>query len=120
MPLHRSDGSPIGAIRFAWAKPPTFHLRLEQALTALAHLIAEIVQRAEVYEAEHQMIADFHRRLLNELPAVDGLTSAARYLPAGNSVAIGGDWYERIVLANGSLAVAVDDVVGDPSGIRNG
>lgn len=112
MPLHRNDGSSIGAIGFAWAHAPTFDLKLEQALQALGHLIAEIVQRAEVYEAEHQMIADLHRRLLSELPGVEGLASAARYLPAGKSAAIGGDWYEGIVLDDGTLAVVVGDVVG--------
>ena len=112
MPLCRNDGSVIGAIGFAWAEPPAFDLKLETALTALAHLVAEIVQRAEVYEAEHQMISDLHRRLLSDLPKVEGLRSAARYLPAGQSSAIGGDWYEGIVLDNGSVAIVVGDVVG--------
>ncbi len=112
MPLHPSDGSSIGAIGFAWAEPPTFDVSLDKALTALGHLVAEIVQRAEVYEAEHQMIADLHRRLLSDIPTVDGLATAARYLPSGHSAAIGGDWYEGIVLDDGSLAVVVGDVVG--------
>ena len=39
-------------------------------------------------------------------------TSAARYLAAGQSDAIGGDWYEGLVLDDGSLAVVLGDVTG--------
>ena len=40
------------------------------------------------------------------------MTSAARYLAAGQSDAIGGDWYEGLVLDDGSLAVVLGDVTG--------
>ena len=112
MPLFRPDGTTIGALGFAWTEPPSFDLRLDTALTALAHLVAEIVQRSEIYEAEHQLIADLHRRLLGDLPRVAGLVTSATYLPAGQSNAIGGDWYEGVLLDDGAVAVVVGDVVG--------
>lgn len=112
LPLGRSDGSPIGAIGFAWAIAPEFDVKLDRALRAVGHLITEIIERSELYEAEHQMIAELHLRLLSDLPAVGGLATAARYLPAGRSAAVGGDWFEGLMLDEGLFAVVVGDVTG--------
>jgi serine phosphatase RsbU (regulator of sigma subunit) len=112
LPLCRSDGSPIGALGFAWSRPPPFDLKLDQALQAVGDLVAEILERAEVYEAEHQLIASLHARLLSALPEVDGIATAARYQAAGRSDAIGGDWFEGLVLDDGTLAVVLGDVTG--------
>src|SRR4029077_3420799 len=98
LPLIRADGSAIGALGFAWAGAPAFDLKLDTALRALAQLCAEIVERAELYEAEHQLVAELHRRLLGPLPQPVGLTTAALYLPAVKSASVGGDWYEGLVL----------------------
>ena len=112
LPLTRSNGSTIGAIGFAWSTAPSFGVKLDNALQAVAHLVTEIVERAEVYEAEHRLIAALHERLLSALPRHDRLATAARYLPAGTSAAVGGDWYEGITLDDGSLTVVVGDVTG--------
>lgn len=113
VPLIRADGTSIGALGFAWAVAPSFDINLENALEALAELCTEIVERAETYEAEHQMIGELHRRLLSPLPTLPALETAARYLPADRSSSVGGDWYEGVVLDGGSrLAVVVGDVVG--------
>lgn len=112
LPLIRADGSTIGALGFAWAIRPTFDLSLDKALHALAELCREIVERAEIYQAEHQLIADLHLRLLSDVPTLSGLKTAARYLPSDSSSFVGGDWYEGIALDNDRLALVVGDVVG--------
>ncbi len=112
LPLIRVDGTAIGALGFAWAVAPSFDLNLDKALRALGELCAEIIERAETYEAEHDLIGELHLRLLSELPTMDGLTTAARYLPAGASSSVGGDWYEGVLLEDGRLALIVGDVVG--------
>ena len=112
IPLTRGDGSPIGAIGFAWAVSPAFDMRLEKALEAVAHLVIEIVERAELFEAEHQLIVDLHLRLLSALPTVDGLSTAARYIPAGQPDSIGGDWFEGLRLDGDKTALVVGDVTG--------
>lgn len=45
------------------------------------------------------------------LPEVDGLQFEALYLPCANSL-IGGDWYDALVLPDGSVAISVGDVTG--------
>jgi PAS domain S-box-containing protein len=67
----------------------------------------------EVYEQEHRIAETLQRSLLPErLPKVEGLELAARYLPAGQETAIGGDWYDVLERADGRVALVVGDVVG--------
>jgi PAS domain S-box-containing protein len=67
----------------------------------------------EVYEREHTIAETLQRSLLPErLPRIEGLEIAARYLPAGQGAAIGGDWYDALERPDGRVALVVGDVVG--------
>ena len=46
------------------------------------------------------------------LPAIEGLSLSARYLPAGAPDRIGGDWYDVVPLEGGTVALIVGDVAG--------
>lgn len=46
------------------------------------------------------------------LPVVPGLTIEARYVPGGNGLRLGGDWYDAFTLPNGRVLLAIGDVVG--------
>ncbi|WP_232666860.1 PP2C family protein-serine/threonine phosphatase [Pseudonocardia sp. TRM90224] len=48
--------------------------------------------------------------LPTELPVLDGVEFAARYVPGEG--AVGGDWYDVFVLPSGSVCIIVGDVVG--------
>ncbi len=70
-------------------------------------------QLREVYEREHTIAETLQRSLLPErLPRIEGLEIAARYLPAGQGAAIGGDWYDALERPDGRIALVVGDVVG--------
>ncbi|MBA3261510.1 MAG: SpoIIE family protein phosphatase [Thermoleophilaceae bacterium] len=70
-------------------------------------------QLREVYEREHTIAETLQRSLLPErLPRIEGLEIAARYLPAGEGAAIGGDWYDALERPDGRVALVVGDVVG--------
>ncbi len=57
----------------------------------------------EVYEREHTIAETLQRSLLPErLPHIEGLEIAARYLPAGEGAAIGGDWYDALERPTGA------------------
>ena len=67
----------------------------------------------EVYEREHRIAETLQRSLLPErLPQIAGLAMSARYLPAGQGEAVGGDWYDALELTDGRVAIVVGDVVG--------
>ena len=46
------------------------------------------------------------------LPTIEGLPLTARYLPAGDPHAIGGDWYDAVPMDGGTVALVVGDVAG--------
>lgn len=112
LPLHREDGTLVGAIGFAWTEPTAFDAKLESALDAVADLCTATIERAERYDAEHQLIVELHRSLLGALPSMAGIEVSARYLPAGQTLSVGGDWYEGLVLDGDRIALVVGDVTG--------
>ena len=58
-------------------------------------------------------VAEMQEALLpTALPVLPRATIAARYLVAGHEQAAGGDWFDAIPLADGSVALVVGDVVG--------
>ncbi|MEJ7892371.1 MAG: SpoIIE family protein phosphatase [Solirubrobacteraceae bacterium] len=80
--------------------------------TALAAQAAQALERARLFEAERRVSVTLQRSLLPAtLPEVAGAEIDLRYLPAAGLEA-GGDFYEAVSLADGSLLVAVGDVVG--------
>ncbi|HEV2058697.1 MAG TPA: PAS domain S-box protein, partial [Solirubrobacteraceae bacterium] len=50
--------------------------------------------------------------LTTQLPAVDGVELAARYLPGTRQTEISGDWYDVIPLPGGRVGIVIGDVVG--------
>jgi anti-sigma regulatory factor (Ser/Thr protein kinase) len=45
-------------------------------------------------------------------PGIDGMAVAARYVPTGGGLQVGGDWYDVIGLPSGSTAIVIGDVQG--------
>ena len=64
-------------------------------------------------EDDRRIVAEFQEALLpTALPVLPQARIAARYLVAGHEQAAGGDWFDAIPLADGSVALIVGDVVG--------
>jgi serine phosphatase RsbU (regulator of sigma subunit) len=62
---------------------------------------------------EHSLALTLQRSFLPEdVPLVEGLRTAVRYVPAARNAEIGGDFYELAELADGRLLVAIGDVAG--------
>jgi hypothetical protein len=112
LPLYRFDGTLLGAIGFAWAEPTSFDRKLVAALRAVAHLCVETVERAERYDADHELIVALQSRLLGSLPKLVGTEISAQYVTASSEACLGGDWYEGFLLGDGKIALIVGDVVG--------
>jgi GAF domain-containing protein/anti-sigma regulatory factor (Ser/Thr protein kinase) len=79
----------------------------------LARRAAVAVDNSRLYSREHRAAVTLQKSLLpRQLPDVPGVQFAARYLPATSELDVGGDWYDAIPLADGSVGVAIGDVVG--------
>ena len=81
------------------------------AAVSTAHQ-ALLRQQMELAE-EHRLKETLQRAVLPAtLPEGDGFRLAARYLPADQPAMVGGDWYDAFSLPDGTVALAVGDVVG--------
>ena len=88
---------------------------------AIASRIAIAIDNAMLFEAERHTALVFQKSLLpQELPELDGLEVACRYVPAeplethgqGIQTQVGGDWYDVIPLAAGRVGIVIGDVEG--------
>jgi PAS domain S-box-containing protein len=78
----------------------------------LARRAALTVDNARLYCREHDVAEQLQRSLLPQLPDIDGLDRAARYLPGATAAQVGGDWYDLFCLPDGTVGIAVGDVMG--------
>jgi PAS domain S-box-containing protein len=83
------------------------------------HLAADLAGRAglavdnvRLYQVEHAAAVTLQRSLLPAVPDVEGMQVAARYLVGVDGNQVGGDWYDALNLPDGSVGIAVGDVVG--------
>jgi integral membrane sensor domain MASE1/anti-sigma regulatory factor (Ser/Thr protein kinase) len=64
-------------------------------------------------QREHRIAETLQRGLLpDRLPELPGMLLAARYVPAGGDMAVGGDWYDVVQLPSGRVGLAIGDVAG--------
>ncbi|BAL86139.1 putative magnesium/manganese-dependent protein phosphatase with GAF domain [Actinoplanes missouriensis 431] len=70
------------------------------------------VENSRLYREQRHVAEVLQRSLLTELPAIPGVDLHARYVPAQDGAAVGGDWYDAFAQPDGSVMVAVGDVAG--------
>ncbi|SKA33706.1 Serine phosphatase RsbU, regulator of sigma subunit [Marinactinospora thermotolerans DSM 45154] len=108
-----ASGRPIGTCVLAFTRSHQFSVEERAVLNSLGGLIAQALERARLYDVEHELARGLQSGLLpHELPALPGLESAARYLPGTEGMDIGGDFYDLIRLGEDEIAAVVGDVQG--------
>lgn len=112
MPLVSGETEVLGIVNAEWAEPVDFEGPLRSTLATVAELLTVTVQRVQLGEAEHRLIADLQRRALIPAPPTPGLRVAAQYYPARSELGMGGDWFQGLALEGGRLGLIVGDVVG--------
>ncbi|MEJ1201818.1 MULTISPECIES: SpoIIE family protein phosphatase [unclassified Streptomyces] len=108
-----ASGRPIGSLLLAYKRPRVFPPGERAALTSLAGLVGQALDRARLYDAKHHLAHRLQSALLpHTLPHVPGLRVAARYLPAARGLGIGGDFYDLIRLDEHTASATIGDVQG--------
>jgi serine phosphatase RsbU (regulator of sigma subunit) len=90
-------------------------------LSVIASRVAIAIDNALLFEEERRTALAFQTSLLpQDLPTLDGLEVAYRYVPAkplethgqGIQTQVGGDWYDIIPLSAGRVGIVIGDVEG--------
>jgi serine phosphatase RsbU (regulator of sigma subunit)/anti-sigma regulatory factor (Ser/Thr protein kinase) len=109
----RVDERVMGVLHITSDRKAAFEDRDVRLLALAGDRFALALERMSLYEREHHTAVTLQRSVLpTEMPDVDGVRLAARYVPGSTGVRVGGDWYDAIDLGRGRLGVAVGDVVG--------
>ncbi|MDJ1131300.1 SpoIIE family protein phosphatase [Streptomyces iconiensis] len=112
LPLIAHD-APIGALGLSYNGKTRFSREERTVLTALSGTVAQSLQRALLYDEEHELAAGLQTAMLpGHMPYVPDLDLATRYRPARSRGEIGGDWYDAVTLPDGRIAAVVGDVQG--------
>ncbi|AUG79164.1 phosphoserine phosphatase RsbU [Kitasatospora sp. MMS16-BH015] len=96
-PTRTADGTVTGAC--AIVRDIGDRKRAEAELTVL-------------YEQQRHIALTLQRSLMGTPPAIPGLATASRYLPATQGAGVGGDWFDLIPLGAGRVGVLIGDVMG--------
>ncbi|MFC9145635.1 SpoIIE family protein phosphatase [Streptomyces bacillaris] len=112
MPLI-AQARPIGALGLLYRDKAGFTPDERNLLMALGTSIAQSLQRAMLYEQEHDLAEGLQQAMLpRRIPAVPGAHVAVRYRSARLGRDIGGDWYDLIPLPGGRVGAVIGDVQG--------
>lgn len=89
LPLTAS-GITFGVCVVAFERPRRLTDDERTLLTTISALVAQALERARLYDAEHTRSRELQRSLLpRDLPTPSACTAAARYLPAGQGMDVG-------------------------------
>ncbi|WP_328943796.1 SpoIIE family protein phosphatase [Streptomyces sp. NBC_00250] len=116
-------GRTMGAWMAAFKHPVAFTPDERSVLTTVARMLAQALARAGVAESERELSLGLQRTMMPVLgPGIPGIQVAARYVPTGGGLQVGGDWYDMIRLPGGTsrtggrgsgrIALVIGDVQG--------
>ncbi|MER6412583.1 ATP-binding SpoIIE family protein phosphatase [Streptomyces humidus] len=115
-------GRTMGAWMAAFTYPVAFTPDERSVLTTVARMLAQALTRASAAENQRELTDGLQRSMLPTLgPEIPGLTLAARYIPTGGGLQVGGDWYDMIPLPGGASRAKRDGgrfalIIGDVQG----
>ncbi|MFE2937836.1 SpoIIE family protein phosphatase [Streptomyces sp. NPDC059255] len=108
-----AQARPIGALGLLYRDKSGFSAEDRNLLVALGSSIAQSLQRAVLFEQEHDLAEGLQQAMLpRRIPAVPGAEIAVRYRSARLGRDIGGDWYDVIPLPGGRVGTVIGDVQG--------
>ena len=112
LPLTVAD-RPLGAWMAGFSHPVSFTPDERAVLTTVARMLAQALTRTTLRETERELTVGLQRTMRPiRRPHIPGMALAARYIPTGGGLHVGGDWYDVIPLPSGRTALVIGDVQG--------
>jgi serine phosphatase RsbU (regulator of sigma subunit)/anti-sigma regulatory factor (Ser/Thr protein kinase) len=113
VPMLTGD-DPLGVLVFAYdGSNRTYGAEDVNLATEIARRVTPAVDDAMRFEREVATAEALQFSLLpDRLPVLRDAALAARYVPGGVGLKVGGDWYDAVPLRDGRVLLAIGDVVG--------
>jgi serine phosphatase RsbU (regulator of sigma subunit)/anti-sigma regulatory factor (Ser/Thr protein kinase) len=106
------EGRLIGVLHVGTLTPRKFTSEDVRLLELVADRVALGIEHNRLFES-HRAVEVVQRSLLpGDLPELAGLAFAARYVSADTDTPVGGDWYDVIPRHDGTVGLAIGDVLG--------
>jgi PAS domain S-box-containing protein len=106
-------GAPIGVLVAGLAAPRTLDEEERTFLDAAAAQCSQALERARLYDQAHLVAITLQRSLLaGAVPRDPRAAVATLYMPAVESLQVGGDWHDAFMIGEDVLGIVVGDVVG--------
>ncbi|MFF1957094.1 SpoIIE family protein phosphatase [Streptomyces sp. NPDC058220] len=104
---------PIGVLGLLYPRHGDFSGEERDLLVTLGTSIAQSLQRAMLYEQEHDLAEGLQQAMLpRHIPEIPGARTAVRYRSARFGRSVGGDWYDVLPLPGGRVGLTIGDVQG--------
>lgn len=121
--LHREVGGVTPSGAYSEVVGHYYPIRSGGELLGVGIAVVDVTERNRLQRAARRTLeeridlqdtalTELQRMLLPEIPAVEGVEIAARYLAAEAVAMVGGDWYDVFEAPGGRLVVAVGDATG--------
>ncbi len=108
-----TDDEQLGSLLISYRSERYFGARDRWFLRSFASQVTQAVRRGLAYHIQSTTSELLQRSLLpHSVPVVEGLALGTHYQPGGLNVDVGGDWYDVLELADGSVPFALGDVMG--------
>ena len=112
LPL-RSAGRIDGALGLSFRHVEDIGMAARIQLVGFAAQVSQALDRASRQSIEHDVALVLQRGLLQAAEGdVVGVDVASRYVPAEDHLEVGGDFFDVLPLADGSVMLVIGDVVG--------
>jgi serine phosphatase RsbU (regulator of sigma subunit) len=107
------EGEIAGGVHFAFMRPRVFDSDVLALVDTLARQCAAALERARLYEREHETSVTLQRSLLpGRLPQIPWLDVASIYRPQESAAEVGGDFYDLVALSDDACLAFIGDVSG--------
>ncbi|MBB2900965.1 serine phosphatase RsbU (regulator of sigma subunit) [Kineococcus radiotolerans] len=106
-------GVPVGLLTVVWHEDLELSENQRAMLVALASYTTQALQRALLLRERTATARTLQSSMLTtDLPQPDHLELTARYVTAHAEDQVGGDWYDALVLPDGTTLLVIGDVSG--------
>ncbi|MFJ9605755.1 SpoIIE family protein phosphatase [Kitasatospora sp. NPDC101176] len=113
VPLTSTRGAQIGTLAWASGRPGRPTARQRGLMETYCRFAGQVAESNLLYERERTIATTLQRSILpRSLPAVPGVSFAARCVPGTRDMQAGGDWYDVMPLRDGLVGIGVGDVMG--------